>query len=287
MIRRASPDDAPAIEAFLARHPDTSMFLRGNLEAHGIDASDHDHASTYFLWPDTGEIRAVFGCSNHGFLMIQAPGQEDEALSGAVHALAGREVQGLTGETGQVRAWLSVLGLRDALRYEHVEPLYRLDLSELDESDDAGRLPREEDLDLLTEWYAQYEADTGLGNPDPVQRAAEGRARARRAIAGSTVLVMTEGDRPVAMAEINAQVADHVQVGGVFVPPAARGRGLGRRVTALLLCRARANGARVAILFANNPAAARAYEAIGFRRVGDYMIALTDGPATIAATGSS
>ena len=52
-----------------------------------------------------------------------------------------------------------------------------------------------------------------------------------------------------------------------------RGKRLGREVTRALLAEARDNGARQAVLFANNDAAARAYQAIGFRQVGWYRIA--------------
>ncbi len=49
-------------------------------------------------------------------------------------------------------------------------------------------------------------------------------------------------------------------------------------MTRALLAEAAAGGARQAVLFANNPAAVRAYRAIGFRQVGDYRIAFLDTP---------
>jgi predicted GNAT family acetyltransferase len=80
------------------------------------------------------------------------------------------------------------------------------------------------------------------------------------------------------MANLNAVVGEHVQVGGVYVPREARGRGFARRITTGLLQEARSEGARIAVLFANNAAAARAYEAIGFRQNGWYGIALLAEP---------
>lgn len=60
VIQEASPSDAPAIEAFLAKHPDTSMFLRSNLLAHGIGFGDDDHSTRFFIWGQD-RIQGVFG----------------------------------------------------------------------------------------------------------------------------------------------------------------------------------------------------------------------------------
>ena len=54
MIRKATHDDIPALVGFLERHIETSMFLLGNLEAHGLDNTEHRHGTAYFL-RETGE----------------------------------------------------------------------------------------------------------------------------------------------------------------------------------------------------------------------------------------
>ena len=100
-------------------------------------------------------------------------------------------------------------------------------------------------------------------------------------LATGRVRLLIEAGHPVAMAAINAKAGYHVQVGGVGVPAQYRGRGYGRGVTAALLREARAEGAQVAVLFANNPTAARSYEAIGFRQVDQYRIALLATPQEI------
>jgi predicted GNAT family acetyltransferase len=72
-----------------------------------------------------------------------------------------------------------------------------------------------------------------------------------------------------------------VQVGGVFVPQELRGRGFAQRITVGLLQAARRDGAETAVLFANNPVAARTYEAIEFQQVGWYGIALLARPERV------
>ena len=80
------------------------------------------------------------------------------------------------------------------------------------------------------------------------------------------------------MTAFSAVLPDMVQVGGVFTPVERRGRGYGRAVVAGSLLDARADGVVEAILFteAENHPAQRAYEALGFERIGDYGMVMLD-----------
>ncbi|MBK8015196.1 MAG: GNAT family N-acetyltransferase [Deltaproteobacteria bacterium] len=67
---------------------------------------------------------------------------------------------------------------------------------------------------------------------------------------------------------------DTVQIGGVYTPPEHRGKGYARAAVAGQLLIAREEGATNGVLFTGNPAAAKAYEFVGFRRGDDYHITL-------------
>jgi GNAT superfamily N-acetyltransferase len=283
MIRRAVPGDEAALEAFLAQHPATSMFLRGNL-AHGLGPSDHPHATRYHLCPASGPIAAVLGLTRSGMVLCQTGGV-DKAIPVFAQALAGQIVTGFSGEAGQIGALMAQLALQSPrdFRMDHTEPLFRLDLADLPDGGDVIRPARAEEVDLLTGWFTAYMQDTGLGAGDPAAGIAEARDRAQAAALGSSVRLLVEGGMPVAMAALNARAGDMVQVGGVYVPPARRNQGLGRRMTRALLTEARGQGAREAVLFANNEAAARAYLGIGFRQIGQYRIAFLHAPQRMGA----
>ena len=75
-----------------------------------------------------------------------------------------------------------------------------------------------------------------------------------------------------------------MQVGGVFVPPAHRGRGHGGAIVAAQLQELQKTGTQTAILFAANNVAARAYERIGFRHIGTYALAMLEAPLIIKET---
>ncbi|PJE32981.1 Acetyltransferase (GNAT) family protein [Pseudooceanicola marinus] len=284
-LRRAGPEDAAALEAFLARYPETSMFLRSNLAAHGVGPGDHPHATEFLIFPAEGPLRAVFGRTSGGYTLVQCPGLEPEAFASAARAWAGQGFRALTGEAEMAARLLSALGLAGAVAHDNVEPLYRLALRDLPAGDEVIRPAQPGDEALLTDWFATYEAEIGTAHADAVQARADALSRARAAIAGFPMRLMLDNGQPVAMAAINARVGDVVQVGGVFVPPEARNQGLGRRVTRALLQEEAQADTRLAVLFANNAAAARAYEALGFVRVGDYRVALADRLLTIPGEG--
>ncbi len=254
------------------------MFLRGNLAAHGTAGAGHPHATTFHLWRIGGDIHGVLGVTQSGMVLCQCP--DGKALTGLAPALEGATLTGFSGDADQTGRLIDGLGLTGAdFRLNHVEPLFRLDLADLKDRGDTVRCPTPEEAALLRGWFADYMRDTGLGAGDPASGVAEATARAEAAVtSGSTVRLLGEAGQPVAMAALNATAGDVVQVGGVFVPPDHRGTGLGRRVTAALLAEARDKGARIAVLFANNAAASRAYQAIGFGQVGWYRIAFLAEP---------
>lgn len=280
-IRPARSGDEPRIEAFLARYPETSMFLRGNLAAYGLRERTHPHGTAYALVEQAGEVTAVFGRTNHGFLMCQAP-FADAALWHSFAAFwRGQTMIGMTGEEAQAVLALRVLDVpQPAFTLNQAEPLYTLDLHNLSAPQADVRGATAQDVALLTDWFTRYELQTGMAG-DPGQAARNGQSRARAAPDRPWLRLMLEGGTPVAMADVNAAVADMVQIGGVFVPDALRGAGRAGRVVAALLQQTRAGGAKRAILFANNPAAARAYERIGFQRIGEYRVAILSQPTVI------
>lgn len=205
--------------------------------------------------------------------MVQAPGIDTGTARALLARLEGRRVAGITGDAAQVAAVQQAMDLpAEAWRLNSTQPLYRLDLDALAVPEVTLRAPAPEDHAGLADWFAAYMSETETAPEGDLHKAAAKRAEA--AIAGDHVRLMTEAGEPVAMSAINARAGRAVQVGGVFVPPALRGTGRGGAVVAAHLDRERAAGASLAVLFAASPGAARAYERIGFRRIGSYQVAL-------------
>ena len=281
MIRPARAGDEPAIEAFLVRHAETSMFLRSNLAQFGLFDEDASNATRFWLAGD-GQIEAVFGLSNAGFVMTQAPQASVALWQAFADQVTGRTLAGITGETAQVAAAKRALGVMDAAYgMDEPQPLYRLALEDLPPQDGPGviRAPVEADRDLLMRWMRGYAAELHMTSPARLDL--EAQERTERALAGGDVRLLDLDGAPVAMTAINARLPDMVQIGGVYTPPELRGRGLARAVVARHMAEEHARGVAMAILFASGPAACRAYEAIGFRRIGTYALSLLKEPVVM------
>jgi GNAT superfamily N-acetyltransferase len=281
-LRPARPEEAAAVDAFLAPLSDTSMFLRSNIRAHGVCGGTHDHATTIWLDLDGAVIVGVIGVTTRGMVQVQMPGRQ--SMERAVQALRGMVISGVTGEASQVRAFRTAAGLDGApTTLEEDERLYVLDFAALVVPPGSGavRPPGPADAPLLEAWRAAYHLEV-LGTPPEV--AAEW---ARREVAGQIEaqtcrLIESEGV-PMGMTALNAVLPEAVQIGGVYTPPEHRSQGFARRALALHLQELRQTGVRRAVLFASSPAACRAYEAVGFQHIGSYALVLFAGPAAIGA----
>ena len=131
----------------------------------------------------------------------------------------------------------------------------------------------------MTAWRVDFSVES-LGEelgPELWERC---RATARRAMEQGIIWVLEDGDEMVSTSGFNATIDEAVQIGGVWTPPALRRRGYGRAAVAASLLDARAEGAETAILFTgeDNIPAQKAYQALGFRRIGDYRLVLLRKP---------
>jgi ribosomal protein S18 acetylase RimI-like enzyme len=278
-LRLLVPGDEAALERFLAPRWETSMFLRSNVRAAGLVDRGQPRECTYCAAFRDGEIMSLAAQSWTGMVLLQAP--EPALLPGVAQAAVAtsrRPVIGLSGPRAQVVAARAALGLADRrASMDSVDDLFTLSLSELRLppalSDGTWRCrpPRPEERDRLADWRAAYHVETLGMTPGPDVD----EVRRHFAIDPVQRVLVVDGE-VVAYATFNAQLPEAVQVGGVFTPPALRGRGYGRAVVAGALRDARANGVAVALLFTGeeNVAARRAYLGLGFAIIGDYSLVL-------------
>jgi RimJ/RimL family protein N-acetyltransferase len=289
-IKTLGAGDEPALEAFLAGHRATSMFLRSNARAAGLVDRDAPGQGTYVAAFDGDAMIGVVGHFWNGMVLPQAPPALAETLARTAIAATGRRVLGISGALDQVEAAKRYLGLAALpAAIDEPEGLYTLALRELRvppalaSGELVGRLAELRWLDRLVAWRLAYVAET-LGQPITAETPARVVGEMRRTVehrSGFVVVAAAEPDVPLAYAGYNAELPDIVQIGGVWTPPAERGRGLARAVTAAALMAARDRGVTDAVLFTSNPAARRAYESLGFVEVGSYGLFLLMEPATI------
>lgn len=287
-LRLLGPGDEAALDAFLARHPDSSMFLRANARSAGLTDRGQPMQGTYVAALEGGRIAGVVAHCWNGMVLVQAPelGHAAAAAHDAVRR-SSRAVTGFSGPWDQVVAVRAALGLGAApTAKDSRDELYVLDLARLvvPPALAGGELrcrhPAASELQVLAEWRARFAVEA-LG-------ATEGhdlRQASRDDIAlqheRGTDWLLLAGATPVSYSVFNASLPDIVQIGGVWTPPEFRGRGYARSVVAGSLLAARQQGVERAVLFADpaNEAARRAYRSLGFQIVGDYgLVLLTPRP---------
>jgi uncharacterized protein len=280
-LRLLKPGDEAALDAFLARHAATSMFLRSNVRAAGLEDRGEVYQATYAALLRGDEIVAVAAHSWNGNLLLQAPVAAERVAAAAVEA-SPRPVAGILGPTAQAKAARRRLGLeKRATTKDSLEELFQLGIDRLQVPNDlrTGRVlcrrSRDEDHPLLAQWRIAYEQEA-LGRPVTPELGRQSRAEVEQRCGDGCLFVLEAEGELVACCSFNARLPDIVQVGGVFTPLLRRRRGFARAVVAGALLSARESGVTDAILFTNaeNQPAQLAYRALGFERVGDYALIL-------------
>ena len=276
---RARPEDWPEIEAFLAPRAEYAMFPLNNQRFYGFDGDAPLSPRFWIARDEAGEITDVLSMTKKGMIMPYLPSGD---FAAAAKALSGRAAEGIIGPRNHARGLQAALGLETVpVILADDDPHYVLDLDDLVIPEGTGELVPLSDADAETMigWRIAYSIEAIGMTPE---RAEEDGCRAYHSYIerDSHRVLMIDG-QPVATTGINARLPQIVQVGGVYTPPALRGRGYARRAVALQMAEAQRAVATRATLFAGSDMAARAYEAIGFRRIGDWSIILFKEPVTL------
>jgi GNAT superfamily N-acetyltransferase len=278
-MRLLTPGDEPFVDAFLASHRDSSMFLRANARRAGLTYRGAPGEATYAGVFRDGRIAGVAAHCWNGMVLLQAP-EHPADLARLCVGLSGRAVTGLSGPLEQVQPARSALQIEAAdLALDGAEGLYALDLSELIVpkalSDGAVvcRPPHPEERDMLCAWRMAYDIEI-LGGTDSEEHRQRSAHFLDTQIADGNAWVAISDRVLVSLSAFNASLPDIVQLGGIYTPPEFRGRGFAKAAVAASLLVASDRGASRAVLFTNNPIAVRTYAAIGFRRIGDYSLLL-------------
>jgi uncharacterized protein len=278
-LRLLVAGDEALLDAFLVQHRDTSMFLRTNSRAAGLDYRGEPLQAVYAAAFRDGRMVGVAGHCWNGMLLVQAP-EQAAALAQACVGWSGRAVTGFMGPVAHVRQAQAALRLGDAaVSLDGEEALYALDLADvivpaaLADGSIVCRTPRPEERGLLCEWRIAYDIETLNATDSPEQRR-NSAAFLDAQIARGDAWVALDVGALVSLAAFNATLPDIVQLGGIYTPPERRRRGYARAAVAWSLLAARERGASRAVLFTGNPNAVRCYEAVGFRHVGSYALIL-------------
>lgn len=289
--RKLHDADLDAATAFLANHAATSMVLRGNLRTAGIERRRHPLSGTYFgEVSEAGHVSAIVAQFGNGNVFVQAGDQAHipHALTTAFRAEIPQPVAGIFGDADQAADMIDQLGLDDTnFAINASDVLYTLDLADLivpvNVRADGFQMVDAEKLDrsTLLRWLRAYEIEA-LGAQDTPLLDSKIASRLVHALDARTMWGLIVDGKPVSLSGFNAQLPEMVQVGPVWTPVEQRSNGYARILVAKTLLAARSNGVKNAILSTDSEAAAKAYEALGFCKIGRYRLALLESPVKLA-----
>jgi RimJ/RimL family protein N-acetyltransferase len=268
------------LEVFLQQRLQTSLFLLSNMRQAGLVDTGQRFEGTYAAAFEGEAIAGVVALFWNGSLIYQAPNYLP-ALQEAVRIATNRPIKTLLGPSNQVAAGLDALGASVRVHMDDPQVLFSLRLADLAVPEPLrtgavhARVLTAADTPVLAQWRAASRMESFL-EPDTPELREEAQDSVERYLASQRQWVLEADGMLVSTCTFNAEIREVVQVGGVYTPPEARGRGYARSVVAAALLDARAEGAGDAILFTDddNQAAQKAYRAIGFRPIGDYRIVL-------------
>ena len=275
-IRLARPGDEAALLDFLCRHADSSLYLRYFLAQGGLVDDGKPLQGAYATAFEGVHVVGVAMHNWQGAVFLQAPDHAADLAKAVVEA-SGRPLFAVVGPYLQVEEVHRGLG-KDPESDLAKDGLFALNIGDmigpdLGAASSLCRVAEAGDLALLLVWRFRYELES-TGLPDTEST----RDFSRHAITGhldrGEAFILEVDGQPVSMCTRNARAAESIQIGGVWTPPEFRNRRYGRAVVAGVLREAARDGATRAVLFTDNPAAQRSYEALGFRHIGEYGIAV-------------
>ncbi|MFN7901787.1 MAG: GNAT family N-acetyltransferase [Holosporales bacterium] len=191
-------------------------------------------------------------------------------------------LDGILGLPQHCQPLIAALNLPDnCFRCNEPERLYGLALTDLRLPpllhDPSYRVRRAlpSDAELLYQWNIVFDVEALHSVPGtPLEQ--QTIAKIDRRIALQELFLLERDTEPLAFCGISGFLMEAMHINPVYTPPFLRNRGYAKAITAgaILQRHQEQPSLEQAVLIVENPAAERAYQAIGFTKISDYQLAL-------------
>ncbi len=287
-IRLLKNQDIEALEEYLHPYKTECMVICSNLKAAGINYKGADFEGEYFGYFDKNDPRLerllgfVVHYWNGSIIMHAADHDVLENLILHLKNNISRPIANISGPSVQVEHVIKTLGISEyRFNMNNNQGLYGIKLDSLREVSIGINMDvvsaTEISRHVLISWMKGYNIEA-LGAPNNNDIDAQIESDLNRRIKKNDSWVLLSGGTPVAFSAFNARLTDIVQVGPVWTPPEHRNNGFARLLVSYTLQEEKLKGTKEAVLFAHNPAAMKAYLAIGFKQMGNYRLAILEKP---------
>jgi ribosomal protein S18 acetylase RimI-like enzyme len=267
----------PAARGFLEARVETSLFLLASLDRYGPRVTEIPTSGDYYEVTIASQIAAVFAFTRKGHLLVQTGGRRD-----LVPAIVARcQADGLA-VTGVVAEWTAAEAIHAALSATGaLAPTYvsknlvchrQMHHDDYRQALDHVRRLRAGDFD---EWFRLYAAFLSDQGAETLPSRADLRGPFERRSAAGWWWGAFDGPRLAGIVAVDEVYRTTCQIGGLYVSPEARRRGLARALMAGLQrdCLEDAPGCRM-VLFVRtaNRLAQTFYDGLGFQRAGHFAL---------------
>jgi ribosomal protein S18 acetylase RimI-like enzyme len=273
--RKIKKSDIAATEALLRSH---ERWCMNACNRYLNRRSEKD--TVWLLKNEAGEITALIVRSKLSLLpVLSADAGKDPIpppyfLRGFFGSIPVHSLQGRKEDMAIVEAALEKLGLYadekldyDLMCIDHPPSGFNASCAGL-----ILRKPDSDDMDALVALHAAYEREEVLPAASEFSAAAS-RMNIEQIFSKQHMLVAELDGRLIGKINTNASTFTRCQVGGVYVLPEYRGRGIARRMAGEFITGLVAKGKGISLFVKKtNPAARRVYQRIGFEILGDYQI---------------
>lgn len=238
--------------AFCAQNPALNLYFLGNLEALGVES---DICQFWGSFDDDGALTGVLMRYMDGWNIADGPGCDYAGFGRIVDAHPAGAVR-LQDNPRHVKSFLPFL---QRYRAQETSTEYLCELDPLDFNPTCKPWPARRaslaDFDALCRFYAD------AGHMSRTPRAVE------RPLQAGRVFITEVENQIVSSVLTNAETSTLAMIGGVFTPPAHRGKGYASAAM-VALCRSLIDDGIRPVLYYDNPAAGGIYRRLGFKDLG-------------------
>jgi predicted GNAT family acetyltransferase len=272
-LRLLTDHDRDEALAVCDRDPVSNVFVSSRIRTNGLDPARL--GAQIWGYAESGQLSSL--CYSGANLVPVEANQDAVAAFAARARMQGRRCSSIVGSADTVSQLWSLLGPSWSRPREirAAQPVLAISTAPLVRPDPAVRVVRRDELAvLLPASIAMFTEEVGV-SPIGADGGAAYRSRVAELIGAGRSLARIEGGEVLFKAEIGAVTPHACQVQGVWVPPAARNRGLAAHGMAAVVL-AGFQLAPVVSLYVNdfNAPARAAYRKVGFTQVGTFMSVL-------------
>jgi predicted GNAT family N-acyltransferase len=290
-VRLLNNNDIKKLEQYLLPNQAESMYMCSNMKSAGLEYNGNDFEGHYFGFftksADNQEENIVGVLAHYWNNNVMIHTSNLDILDSIIEYFKKHiknPIASFQGPNAQVEYIIKALNLEQAsFDLNKNLDLFAANIQTLNEINIPSNLEivssADIDINLLKQWMRSYDAESlGATSTNIAIDEQKELEKINQRLRNNNSWTLLLDGVPVSLSAFNARTDDMVQVGPVWTPKEYRNKGFARILLYYTLKLEKIKGTKQAILFTGGAAAIKAYIAIGFKKIGDYNLAILEHP---------